>query len=96
MINLRRIDGDELHAGGHEPLGGVFRKARRVAEIVQAVAVAAVPAGVDDDDIFRLNRRLCRGEIFGLEWCDVDRAAGVTRGKNESGGGAGPRLDGEP
>src|SRR5579883_3513670 len=57
MIDLRRVEGDKLHVVGNEPFRRLSAEPGRMAEILDAVAVAAVPAGDDDDDVLALDRR---------------------------------------
>ena len=66
MIDLRRVDRHQLHALGAQPLRGFFGEAGRVAEIIDAVAVTAVPAGDDDDDVLVLDPRRGGFEIGGV------------------------------
>ena len=67
MIDAGGIDADELDALLHQPFRGALAQARRVAEIFLAVGIFAMPAGVDQDDVAGLDRRLGALEIGRLD-----------------------------
>ena len=57
MIDAGGVDADELDLFLHQPFGGALAQAGRVAEILLAVGIAAVPAGIDEDDVVGENLR---------------------------------------
>ena len=67
MIDARGVDADQLHLLLHQPFGRLLGKARRMAEIFLAVGIAAMPAGVDEDDVVGLDRGLGLLEIRRLD-----------------------------
>src|SRR5579863_1117728 len=67
MVDASRVDADHFHALFYQPVGGAFAQARRVTEIVLAVGIASVPAGVDKNDIAAFDRRLGALQIGWLD-----------------------------
>ena len=67
MVDARGVDADHFDVLLGQPLGGAFAQARRIAEIFLAVRISAVPAGVDEDDVAALDRRLGALEIGRLD-----------------------------
>ena len=67
MIDASGVDADEFYALFDEPFRGVLAQARRVAEIFLAVGIFAMPAGVDEDDVAGLDRRLGALQIGRLD-----------------------------
>src|ERR1019366_9599610 len=59
MIDARGVDADELHLLSDQPLGRGFAQARRIAKILLAVGIFAMPAGVYNHDVVREDGR-CR------------------------------------
>src|SRR3974377_2016678 len=65
MINTSRVDTDQLHLFVDQPLRCRFAQSRRMAEILLAIGVLAMPAGIDEHDVAGLDR--------GLDLFEIDR-----------------------
>src|SRR5579883_2287294 len=67
MIDACGINANELDSFFHQPSCRLLAQSRRVAEILLAVGIFAMPAGIDENDVARLDRRLCRRKIGRLD-----------------------------
>ena len=67
MIDGRGIDADELHPLFHQPFRRALAQARRIAEVLLAVGIFAMPAGIDEHDIAGLDLRLSAFEVGRLD-----------------------------
>ncbi len=67
MIDASRVDADHFDALFHKPRRGVLAQTRRIAEIFLAVGIFPMPAGIDEDDVARLDLRLGALEVRRLD-----------------------------
>src|SRR3990170_1529974 len=67
MIDLGRIDAHEFHVLRREPFAGRLAQSGSMTEVLLAVGVLLVPAGVDDHDVPRQDLRRGFLEIGGFD-----------------------------
>ena len=65
MIDRRGVDADDSSALVHQPSRRIHAETGGEAEIFLAVGVFLVPAGIDENNVVRLNRGLGRFKIGG-------------------------------